>query len=213
MSTNIIIILVVIFFAVTYRYNTITGEYTDDRGNKVSTARISAIIESDRRFLERKIKSQTEQLIKNEITVFQWERSIQSQLKESHLKLAALGAGGKKGITPRHRGQLGAALRQEYNRLFDFRKEIQAGRLSEKQILQRAKFYSRSVSQSYYRSQQLSRAMGGATLAKRTLDPTAKHCPECPTYVTKGFIPIEQVIPAGTKCSCHGNCKCRVTYR
>ena len=85
----------------TYRYNTLTGEYTDDRGNKVSTQRISAIIESERRFLERKIKSQTEQLIKNDATVFEWERSIQAQLKQSHLKLAALGAGGKNGITPR----------------------------------------------------------------------------------------------------------------
>ncbi|MDJ0723753.1 MAG: hypothetical protein QNJ38_01415 [Prochloraceae cyanobacterium] len=197
----------------TYRYNTLTGEYTDDRGNKVSTQRISAIIESERRFLERKIKSQTEQLIKNDATVFEWERSIQAQLKQSHLKLAALGAGGKNGITPRHRGQLGAALRQEYNLLFDFRKDIQAGKLSEKQILNRARFYSRSVSQSYYRSQQLSRAMGGATLAKRELDPTAKHCPECPKYVTNGFVPIEQVVPTGTRCSCRGNCKCRVIYR
>ena len=40
-------------------------------------------------------------------------------LPESHLKMMALGAGGKEGITPRHRGQVGAALRQEYNRLFD----------------------------------------------------------------------------------------------
>ncbi len=195
------------------RYNTKTGDYTDDRGQKVSKAQILKLTEKEQRILERKLDRTTQNLINNRIDAFEWERQVQQDLKQSHLKMVALGAGGKDNITPRHRGQVGAALRQEYNRLFDFRKQIQAGEISDKQMLWRTKSYARSIKQSYYRSEQLTRAQNGATLAKRTLDVNAKHCPECPTYATKGFVPIEQVVPPGVRCSCRGNCKCTVVYR
>ncbi len=195
-------------------YNPRTGQYRDDNGKVIPKTQILDTIEQERRILERKIEAHSQNLISNSIDEFEWERRIKRDLKESHLKMVALGAGGKDNISQRHRGQVGAALRQEYNALFDFRKKRQAGEISDRQLVARSKFYSRSLSQSYHRSEQLTRAQNGATLAKRTLDPTAKHCPECPGYSTRGkFVPIQNVVPPGTRCSCRGNCKCTVVYR
>ncbi len=195
------------------RYDTKTGQYIDDNGRKIPRTRILAIPPREQRILERKLEVHAINLTTNKIDAFEWERRVKADLKQSHLRMVGLGAGGKQGITPRHRGQVGAALRQEYNLLFDFRKEIQQGKLSNKQIIARTKSYSRSINQSYHRSEQLARAQGGAKLAKRTLDVNAKHCRQCPLYVTDGFIPIEQVVPPGTRCDCRGNCKCVVIYR
>ena len=195
------------------RYDTRSGAYIRDNGVRVPKTQILSILPREQRILERKLENHTKQLLNGTIDPFTWERRVKSDLKQSHLKMVALGSGGKEGITARHKGQVGAALRQEYNLLFDFRKEIQRGKLSDKQVLARAKSYSRSVSQSYYRSEQLSRAQGGATLGRRVLDVNAKHCPQCPGYVTNGFVPIDEIVPPGTRCDCRGNCKCTVVYR
>lgn len=195
------------------RYETRTGTYISDSGQRIPRTQILSILPREQRVLERKLENHAKNLTNKSINAFEWERRVKRDLKESYLKISALGAGGKEGITPRHRGQLGAALRQEYNLLFDFRKEIQSGKLSDKQIIARTKSYSRSVNQSYYRSEQLSRAQGGATLGRRVLDVNAKHCRQCPAYATKGFIPINEIVPPGTRCDCRGNCKCTVIYR
>lgn len=195
------------------RYDTRSGQYIDDRGSRIPRTRILAIIPREQRVLERKLEQHAVSLVNGGIDEFEWQRRVKRDLKESHLKMATLGAGGKEGITARHKGQVGAALRQEYNLLFDFRKEIQQQKLSQQKIIARTKSYSRSISQSYHRSEQLSRAQGGARLGKRILDVNAKHCRQCPAYVTNGFVPIDQVVPPGTRCDCRGNCKCIVIYR
>jgi hypothetical protein len=109
----------------------------------------------------------------------------------------------------------GRNLKSEYEKLRGFAQDLKDGNLSKAQIVARAQLYSNSIYRTYYETYHFQKAeREGFTLAKRDLDPFAKHCPDCPRHSTKGrFLPADQVTPKGVDCACRGNCRCRLTYK
>lgn len=190
------------------------GQYRDSRsGRFVSRRVIIQETEKETARLKTRLQGHTRLLLNEKITLREWEKRFAESLKESHIRMSALGAGGKDRLTNSHFGSIGGILRQEYRYLNRFAKQIKKGNFSEKYILNRASLYANSTRRSFYKGEQIARAIAGVKYARRILDPQAQHCVECPMYSTPGYVPIEEIVPPGQACRCGGKCRCRIIYR
>lgn len=197
-----------------FRYSDRSGRYRDTRtGRYVSRAQVLLETEKEVDRVKTRLQGHTRLLLKKEIDLAEWQARFTATLKDSHLRMSALGAGGKDRLTNSHFGSIGAILRKEYQYLYRFSKGIKDGEYSDKYILNRAGLYAASVRRSFFKGEQISRALAGVRFAKRVLDQNAFHCLQCPTYATRGFVPIEEIVVPGQACDCGGRCRCTVIYR
>ena len=100
--------------------------------------------------IAKKIEKTTNQLLGNRISFEQWQRDMTIHVKNGHVIQARLGRGGKDNTFAIHYLDVATELRvNQYPRLRRFAKDIKDGRLTEKQILSRAKLYGLSTKSSF----------------------------------------------------------------
>lgn len=140
-----------------------------------------------------------------------FERSLISELKSATIRAYIVGA--NEAPTAKHYGSSGLHLRQKYADLHRLTEKISEGALSEAQIRDRLSRHARSIKTAAARSEKITKALDGFDLAKRSLDPQAKHCGSCLTHATDGFRPISEVTPRGVNCECGSHCRCLLVYK
>lgn len=152
-------------------------------------------------------------LVSGKTTISEFQRTIAFNLKREVTAITKAVAGNN--ATQRHYGLSGSSLRRMYARLDKFGIQIHRGELTEKQILHRARQYSKGLFQWYNEVQIFHNANSkNHNEAMRRLDPASDHCSACPGHSTRGqYVPIDQIVPVGTACPCGGNCKCSVVTR
>jgi hypothetical protein len=195
-------------------YDKTTGQYRD-KGKAVPQSALDLAIAGEALRLKTELRIKATALTEGRITFEQWQESTAKGLKDSHIRMAVIASGGKSNTVANSYLIAGRNLKSEYENLRNFAKDIKDGNLSKAQIVARVQLYSNSIYRTYYETYHFQKVeREGFTLAKRDLDPFAKHCPDCPGHATGGkFIPAKQVTPKGVDCACRGNCRCRLTYK
>lgn len=194
------------------KYNPRAGRYTVG-GRFVSEAEIDGLAWAERNALGTKLENLTKQLVNEKIDLPEWENRFADTLKKSHIRMAILASGGRQRTGLNSYGIAGRHLKEEYGYLNNFAQALANGELSEQQALYRSRLYAQSTAQTYYDVYHFAKQREGFKVGWRTTDPAAKHCRECPSYSNSTWTPIEQITPKGAKCSCRGNCRCRIRYR
>lgn len=194
-------------------YDRASGQYRDGNGAKVGRARIRKLVDQEIGRTEARLKAHTRLLIAGKIDLPDWERRFAQTLKESHLRMAAFAGGGQLNLSSRHYGATGYQIRRQLEYLDGFAHDLAMGRLTADRALQRSAMYGKSIRTTFNRIEKLEREIEGFTVAKRSLDPQARHCASCIGYSTKGkWKPIAEVVPAGTNCECQSACRCSVVF-
>ncbi|MBD2771148.1 hypothetical protein [Iningainema tapete] len=190
----------------THRYrNAETGRF-------VKYSEVLKVVGEEVNRLEVRLKGHARLLNQGKIDIAEFQTRIAQSLKESHLRNAAVGAGGVEQFTPTHYGKVGAELKKQYQFLDGFGKDLADGKLSEKQILSRAAMYAASSRTSFFEAEFTSRGKYGF-LAKRLLDPQSRHCDSCISLQRLEWTPIHRLTPPGVNCQCGGRCRCRLVYQ
>lgn len=200
------------FFEDKISYNPGAGQYTK-QGRFISAFELDSLAISEKTRLATKLERLSKQLTTEKISLGQWENSLAEELKLSHIRLTILASGGKKRTGLNAYGIAGRNLKKEYKLLNNFAHQIAEGKLSKKQVIARSKLYAQSTLQTYYEVYQYNKLNEGFKSGWRSVDPMAKHCAQCPTYVTRGWEDIKKIVPKGAKCDCRGNCRCSIRYR
>jgi hypothetical protein len=159
-----------------------------------------------------RMRRRAETMIDEQISFEEWQRQSITDLKRSHFRMAQAGAGTAGNLNRQHIDTLWRSLREEARRFRDLAGQIINGELSVDMILHRAQRYGHSTRSSYEEAQHVTHS-DGRWLARRLLDPSAEHCPQCPGYAQSNWVPAGQIVPVGTACDCRANCRCRVEYR
>lgn len=195
-------------------YDSRVGQYRNEKGRFVPRGEVIKLVYDERARLRTKLEYLTRSLDKGTMSLQAFHRQFAVTLKESHIRMAGLGAGGKDNLTPSHFGALGQKLLEEYNFLWRFIEDMKSGKVSSKQAINRAKMYSQSTVSAFWKGENLTRKKEGFNQAKRSLDPSAMHCDDCLLYSTNGlWVSIEDVVIPGHRCKCRGNCRCYLSYR
>lgn len=201
-------------------FNKKAGRYQSKIGGFLSSSDISSILAAEEVALANRLKSIAARALKNKWDTGELEKALKLEVKNVAIQMAIAGAGGDKRIAQMNKKELGqfyggisGQLKDTYKRIEKFTKQISRGKLSEPQILARAKSYVNSVTPQFSKAQLFERKNAGVMLAKRLLDPVANHCPACPRYATSDFVPIEKIVPVGVACPCGRHCRCRVIFK
>lgn len=194
-------------------YDRMAGQYRDDRGQFVSRAEVDRELNQLSRRLAVRMQAQTRLLIADKVSLPEWQIESARLIKEAHIQAAMIAAGGKNRLTPQHYGSIGAEVKAQYQYLDKFAAKLAAGEMTPAQALRRSALYGKSLKISFAKSEKITRSADGANVGKRILDAQAKHCPECLSHQRLDWVPIDQITPPGTNCTCQNNCRCRVLYR
>lgn len=205
------------------------GVYRRDNGQFIRRSELLSVVESSQKTLERKLEENMSRLVRSELArqanpdkwqrskgayrIEDFQRDAKAIVKEGVMQMALLGAGGAESADARIYGAAGYQLRMAYASIGKLGEKLAAGELTTGQAIDRARRLSLGTRQAFHRAEQLQKARDGFTLAKRTLAPGFKHCNECPALESGGYVPISEIVPVGTACSCGGNCKCLVTFK
>ena len=155
----------------------------------------------------------TRLMASGKIDLAEWQNRMAEEIKSASIRMAAFGAGGKQQLTQRHYGYVGKQLYKEYQALDGFAQALAGGKLTQEQALRRAAMYAESTRISFFQAEKTTKE-NDSFLAKRSLQSGAEHCPECLGYDTQGqYIPVPEIVPIGTSCSCRSRCRCFVTFK
>ena len=200
-------------------YDGITGRFILSDGTQLSSADLKLALRGESIWLERKLLQVTDRYISGRITTEEWQKEVLRLLKKSNILAMILAAGGvavlvHASINRQYFELLRDRLRELAIALSFLTVAILAEELTPGQVRGWMKYRASSVFGTYSTAEMLTRmAKQGANEARRSTDPTAAHCPDCPELETNGWVPIEQVTPIGVACRCNGKCRCRITYR
>lgn len=195
-------------------YDRRSGRYRSSDGRYVSRATILNLVDSETARMETRMRAHARLLVQGKLDVAQFQRRMADDLKLSHLRLAMLAAGGRSLTTSQHYGLVGRQLREQHEYLANFGQDLVAGKLTPKQALTRAAMYGGSSRVAFHAGEKLTRGREGFVEAIRFLDAGAKHCDPCILHSTNGeWVPIDAIVPPGSRCSCFYFCRCRVNYR
>jgi hypothetical protein len=190
------------------------GRYRDEQGRFLAQTAIYGLLEEERQRLQVRLQGLTRVLIQGQVVLGEWQVQIATVLRDAHLRMATLAAGGKDLMTQPIFGAIGFQLRRQYEYLQGFAVAIAEGRVTQEQALRRIAQYADSIKLSFHRAEQLARGADGFTEAKRVLDSRAQHCISCLSYSTKGkWTLAETVVLPGVGCECGGFCKCQIYFR
>lgn len=195
------------------KYDTKSSSFRGDKGRYISNAEIIRFVESEISRQETRMKGHARLLLSGKINIPELQRRMAQDMKLSSIRMAALGAGGTEGLTKRHYGKIGADLKKQYKFLAGFGDALAEG-MTDKQVLRRAEMYGRQSAIAFHAAQKITKESEGFKVGKRSLDPQARHCPQCIEYSTDGkWVPIGSIVPRGTNCDCGGRCRCLVVFR
>jgi hypothetical protein len=193
---------------VKYQYSLKTGQYRGANGRFVSPAKIAIVVASTVDSLADTLSDFSDQLIRDRLSVADFQLSVASELKNTFIQLSILASGNDK-IDKTVEDGLGEQL----DRLDKFGQAIGRGELSVPQIKARARSYSNSARVAFFQIEALSKARSGIKTGKRILDSQAAHCFDCLRYAGMGYVSLSDLILPGTSCLCNTGCKCSVVYR
>ncbi len=175
-------------------------------------AQVLEVVDTEVSRLEVRLKGHARLLTQGKIDIAEFQTRMALSLKESHLRNAAIGAGGVTNLTPVHYGKVGAGLKKQYKFLHGFGEDLAEGKLTPKQAIRRAGSYAKSAKTSFFEAEFTSRGKVGF-YAKRLLDAQSRHCQSCISYQRLQWTLIQLVTPPGTDCECGGRCRCRLIFR
>lgn len=189
-------------------------QYRFPSNRVISKRQIFQLIDRERVAIANKLDDNITKLLNNQITFEDWQRQTADTLRVAHVEMMRFGRGGKDKTFALHYLDVANELRyNQYPRLRQFVTDIQAGKLSEKQIRARMKLYALSTKVSYEKGVLSVETDKGQYYGRRRLGSCSNHCQDCINYALQGWLPLHQVTPPGVNCVCGGRCYCSVETR
>ncbi|WP_445634524.1 Phage head morphogenesis domain-containing protein [Nostoc sp. DSM 114161] len=196
-----------------YQFDPNSHRYRDtETGRYVRQVDVLGFVDEEVSRLEVRLKGHARLLVQGKIDIAEFQTRMALTLKESHLRVGAIGAGGTKQLTSAHYGKIGAQLKKQYKYLHGFGQDLAEGKLTKEQAIRRAASYAKSAKTSFFESEFTSRGKVGF-YAKRLLDAQSRHCQSCISYQRLQWTLIQLVTPPGVDCECGGRCRCRLVFR
>jgi hypothetical protein len=197
-------------------YSPTRHRYLRDDGKPASDRDIQDFLLQENQAGRLRLQAIAQRYLLNRLTLEQWETTMRQELREAHLRLAALAAGGDERITPQMRWQIDGLLTEEFAYLRKFRDRItptDAPQLTHLELSRRAQTYADALKLSWSKVELAVRIAEGGWEGWRRPDPTAASCKQCPKHRTPGYVPVEQIVAIGDQCECRAYCQCKITYR
>jgi hypothetical protein len=196
-----------------YTYDPRIDRYRDARGRFVSREAVRQAMNDVLDTLAVRVRDMAADLREGRISLVEWQRQMETHIKNAHLTSAAVAAGGWERMTQADYGRVGAIVREEYRYLREFVRAIENGLPLDGNIGRRSVLYMRQGHTTFYTFTQLRQMLIGKT-QKRNRMTQAEHCSGCIDMTQKGWVDINDptYVPIGSR-ECLSQCRCFEEYR
>ncbi len=200
------------FTSSNFSWNTGAGRYVDlSTGRFIPRSLVADVLEKVITASQQQIEALTQSLLDGNITLSEWQLSMERELKAIHTLSAALARGGWSQMEFSDWGRVGAFIKRQYSWLDNFANEIYSGVQPTGSIMRRAKLYAQSGMSTYEDVRRIQAQEQGFNEERRLLS-SAEHCQGCVTEAAKGWQPIGTLRRIGDA-ECATNCLCRFEFR
>jgi hypothetical protein len=169
-----------------------------------------------RQEVERAVKKQEKiaiQLVVGKIDFETWQKKSIQLVKTTHVNMMRLGRGGARNTFGIHYLEVGNDLRKvHYPAHKKFSQDIKKGKLTAKQIVNRARQYGFAIKSTYERGRLSIEIFKKVKEARRLLGNCKNHCSDCVEYASRGWVNLSDLILPGMACQCRQKCCCFVEY-
>ena len=197
-----------------YGWNEVAHRYYDaETGRFVPQSEIRNALENliDQSGLN--MNALTQSLQDGKISLADWQTGMMREIKLTHTASAALANGGWGQMTQADWGATGQLIREQYDYLRNFAKEIANGTQPfDGRMLVRADMYADASNGTYWEIDKRSHLAQGYDLGRRVLESGADHCDDCLEYASEGWMPIEEIPEIGNS-QCMTRCRCEIEYK
>lgn len=131
---------------------------------------------------------------------------------------SALGRGGFDNLDDATLIALTLLLNSTNERIVGTAHDVLEGKVTLPQLLNRVEGYVGEGRRTFFeglRAGAMATALGGDSviIARRRLDPNARHCRDCPGYASLGWQLLANTIMPGEQCQCGGHCRCSLVQQ
>lgn len=197
-------------------YDTLTGSWRGADGQYLPAEKQirseikrleKQLVDLTRRYLRDKVRDNHDRpTIPGEL-LEEWQRKAAQIIINGNIRAYSIGKGSELEYD-----RISAHVKSELNFLENFSKDIEQNTLKRYSIVDRIGMYADSVLLGFSQGDINGRS-NEEWEGWRRLDPSAAHCPECPTYATDGYVNPSEIMPIGCCSSCMRNCRCTITWR
>lgn len=197
-----------------YEFSRQAARYRDTAtGRFVSRQRITGLLEQQVNESEEQLAALVQALFAEEIAPGYAQTLMRDELRRLSLTAAALGVGGFARLTFADYGRAGRQLRDTYQRMTRLMNDVQSGRVSLAQALNRIEGYTLDARRQFFAAQrEAMRQAGGRFEERRTLH-ARESCGDCVGYARMGWQPMDTLPLPGQQSRCGSYCRCTVEYR
>ena len=155
----------------------------------------------------------SQKLMDGSISLSDWQTGMMDAIKQSHVASAALANGGWAQMTFSDWGATGQLIREQYDYLRNFAKEIADGTQPlDGRLLVRSDLYADAANGTYWEMDKRDHLQSGYDEGRRVLEAGADHCDDCLEYASEGWMPIDEIPEIGNS-QCLTRCRCEIEYR
>lgn len=195
-----------------FSYDDTTGRYRSKNGRFVSRQAVRVQLDDSLDGIADEMADLSKQLQNEEITRSQWQSEMMNRIKSTHLIAAASFKGGWDNLTQSDYGRVGGLIAREYKFLRNAVQEIESGKQPiNGTLVRRSRLYGQQGRPTHYRFAQADYIRRGFDEERSILN-VADHCEICVSEAAKGWQPMGQMIPIGSRL-CLSNDRCSVEYR
>jgi hypothetical protein len=191
-------------------YDKKTKRFRDNKGRFISPKVIRNEIDKVVQVTAGRLEKIATDLTLGKIDIKTFQTRTRDVLKSSYTLSGSVAKGGWRQMTKGDWGKVGAQAKREYGYLNKFAEAIKSGKLSDKQIIARARSYASSVRAVYEQSSFDNRKEAGG-LCRRVLN-AKESCSECRAAASRGFIEVDEMPPVGSLL-CKSFCRCRIEFK
>jgi hypothetical protein len=198
-----------------YSFSRPAARYRDHAtGRFVARTRITTLLEQQVDSATRRMGDIVQGLANGEIAPGTAQLLLRDEVRRLSLSNTALGKGGFDRLTAQDYGRVGRQLRDTYQRTASLVRDVQSGRVSLSQALNRVEGYALDARRHFFAAERETlRASGRRYEERRTLH-ARESCRSCIGYAAMGWVPAFTLpLPGEGNTECRSYCRCTIERR
>jgi hypothetical protein len=186
-------------------------QYRGPSGRFVSRAQIRSVLNQAIDYRARRMTELSQQLRDGGISGETWYVEMRQLVKDVHLYNAAAAKGGWAQLGPQDHGRVGRMVREQYKYLNRFADQITKGLPLDGRFIRRTELYAEAGRRTFWALLTTVMRETDVTQERNVLG-VAEHCSDCVGETARGWVPIGELKPIGTR-ACLGGCRCFIEYQ
>ena len=198
-----------------WSFDPATAEHVSrETGKRIPIGDMRPVFDDHVRAVRSRVQMNAASLVDGRINAAEFERRMRADVKALHIQGRLLGVGGRDQMTQSEWGKVGYKLRGEYRYLGGFVRDIEAGRLSDAGIIDRAgKYAGSSAVDQFEEARRGAQKKAGYTEKRRIAANDAGTCSTCREEAARGWVGIDEPGFRIGHTSCQSRDRCTIEYR